>query len=205
MSGKNSARPLDAKSSAGELWAEVRRLRSLSADGAEPELVRVAAELERERARARALSNEVRAARAEGADLGVAGVRVAGKSGVALFRVETWRRFSNAVVRLPRTRREEGLGVVRLTVAKDLVADLYLLGLTAPRGPIEARERDRIRRLLDSPSFVALLSRPEPAFDRLRVLFLSQAARAFYRPSVWAAFERGSEELRRDPYGRPSP
>jgi hypothetical protein len=202
MSGKGHApRPLDAKSSAGELWSEVRRLRSLSADGAEPEAARLSAELERERARGRALLSEVRAARAETFDLGVAGLRVGGKAAPAQFRTDTWRRFANATLRLPRTREEEGLRYVRLFVAKNLVADLYLLGLQAPRGPLEAKERDRIRRVLDSPSFVALLSRPEPAFDRLRILFLSQAARAFYRPSVWAVFERGSEDVRRDAYG----
>lgn len=150
-------------------------------------------EAERLRARVEAQSTELTALRTAAAS-GVAGKRVAGKAALADFRRETWRKFSDAVLRLPETRRTLGMAGVRLAIASELDADLYLLGVTAPRGNVEARERDRLRRILDSPPFAALLSRADGWADRLRVLYLSQTARAFYRPSVWAVYERASED-----------
>jgi len=197
-----SAKPHDGlspKSSAGQLWAEVERLRSTTHDETVAHLTAAA---ERARTRETALLNELRAARAGATEEGVAGTRVAMKAAPAQLRSETWRRFADAVCRLPKIREAEGLGAVRLFIAKNLGADLDLLGLTAPRGPLEAKERDRLRRRLDSPAASALLSRSEPWADRHRVLFLAQARRAYFRPSVWAAFEKGADEATLDRWGR---
>lgn len=157
-------------------------------------------ESERLRARVEELSIELRAAR-EANVQGVAGDRVAGKKSVADLRTGTWRRFSNAVERLPIVRRSEGMREVRMRIASDLIPDLYLLGLEPPKGTVEARERDRLRRCLDHPAWQALLSRPDASADRLRILFLSQVARAYLRPSIYAVYENGSEDAKVDRWG----
>lgn len=154
----------------------------------------------RARAREEALLKELVAARGE-AQGGVAGQRVAGRPALAQYRRETWARFALAVERLPSVRATEGMAGVRLAVASELLPDLYMLGLTPARGPVEATQRDEIRRVLDSPAFVAVLARDDPWADHLRVLFLSETARRYFRPSVWAVYEHGSDELKADRWG----
>jgi hypothetical protein len=193
---------LGPKSSAAQLWAALQQERARHAakpSGADQadlleNQARLFASDVRASAREEALLKELAAARDEARSLGVAGERVAGKPAVADFR-RTWERFAGAVLRLPDTRRQEGMKGVRLVVASDLLADLYLLSLGPPRGVTEARERDRLRRVLETPSFLAVLSRDEPWADRLRVLFLSQVARTYFRPSVWRAYEEASSDV----------
>lgn len=201
MSGKHP-RPdeLSSKSSAAQLWARVVEL-SDELKRSEPEQVRqMSDELERARADTRDLVDELRAARATPVR-GVAGVKVAGKPALSDFRKETWTEFTFAVGRLPGLRARYGMGFVRMEVARTLLPDLYLLGLAPPRGPIEARERDTLRRCLDSTPFLALLTRPEPWADRLRALFISRVARSYYRSSVYTAYETATSEEKLDKLG----
>lgn len=178
----------DTKWSARQLLAYIRAYMET------PDDRRPGAEAERARARAREerLEVELRAAR-ETAAKGVAGRSVAGKPALSDFRKETWRQFADAINRLPDVRRRDGIAGVRLYAATDLLPDLYLLGLTPPRSKAEAMERDRLRRFLDSRPFMAIMARPEPWADRLRELFLAQAARTFFRPSVWITYEKSSD------------
>lgn len=194
-------RPLGPDSSARQLWPEVQRLRTLGprrvADEEEAERARLLADAH---AREEALVRELAAARAGSEEEGVAADKVAGRPSLAGFR-RTWSRFAHATLRLPDVRDEEGPQAVRLFVASELDSDLYLLSLTAPRGEREADERDRVRRAFDSPAMLAVLSRRERWADRFRAAVLSTAARSFFRPSVWATFDKAAEEGRLDRYG----
>lgn len=183
--------PLD-KWSARQLAAEVRRLRAeaKNPDGETGEL-RLA--LERARTREAALLSELAAARAEADAEGIAPDEVAGKPAVAKLR-RTWRRFTDAVLRLPTVAAKEGFLAARLVVAKELVPDLVVFEADAPRGDIEARDRDRLRRLLDNPAYVNLLMAPSEWADVARIQFLSQAARAYLRPTVWKLYEHAPDE-----------
>ncbi|MCI4320526.1 MAG: hypothetical protein L3K23_10445 [Thermoplasmata archaeon] len=185
--------------SAGMLIDEVKRLRAEGTGSVDDRVRQVSDKYERARGDVERLSKELAAARGL-RPTGIAGERVAGKRALSEFR-QTWREFTDAVVNLPEIRAAYGMDGVRLVVATDLIPDLYLLGLTAPRGSIDARERDRLRRILDSPSLVAIMARPEAWADRMRTLFLSQAARSFFRASVWAVYEHASDEGRIDRYG----
>ncbi len=150
-------------------------------------------ELERTRARAVTAEENYRAANVE-ADEGVAGESVAGKPALAKFRRQTWRKLATAVVNLPAWRQRHGWTETRLIVATHLAADLYTLGLTAPRSVDEARDRDRLRRLLTSRAFLHHFSGSAPGDGILRELWLEQVARAYYRPSVYATFDRAADE-----------
>ena len=160
----------------------------------------LASEIERGHAREEALLNELAAARTEATDAGIGGISVAGKPAIAKFRA-AWGKFADAVLRLPDVRQQAGLSAVRVVVAKDLVADLRLFELDAPRGRIEARERDRLRRLLDHPAMLDVFSNSASWAQYFRVLFLSQVVRSYVRPSVWRTYEKASDEGIRDTLG----
>lgn len=180
------------KWSARQLLAEVRRLegerkhpRKASDD--------LRDQLERARAREAILLSELAAARAEADSEGIAPDEVGGKPAVAKLR-RTWARFTDAVLRLPAVAAREGFNAARLVVARQLVPDLVLFEADAPRGDIEARERDRLRRLLDNPAYVNVLMVPSDWADVARIQFLAQAARAFLRPTVWKLYEHAPDE-----------
>jgi hypothetical protein len=190
-------RPLGPKSSAGELWTEVERLREGSDDERFAELT---TELERARARETAALSEVAAARATASRVGIAGESVGGKPALSKYRA-TWAEFADAVMNLPEVRRVDGWAKVRETVARDLAADLRLFELDAPRGRIEARRRDRLRRQLDSRAWLRCITTSEPWGATYRATFLQQVVRCYFRPSVWRIFEKASDEGIRDGLG----
>lgn len=190
---------LSERSSARELWAELKRRERLKAEPS-AELDELRGDIERAHARENLLSSELAAARADASDAGISDESIAGKPAIAKYRRE-WKRFANAVLRLPRVRQTEGFYAVRIAVAKELDADLALFELDAPRGEIAARERDRLRRQLDTPAFVAVMARPETWADYQRLLFLSQVVRAYFRPSVWRVYDRATDEGALDRYG----
>jgi len=212
---------LSPKSSAAQLWAALleqrtdnARLRNLASPeriSANPErkernsaspseelrnstVLDLMTENARARAHEAALLEELAAARGEETAAGIAGDAVAGKPALAQFRQKTWRKFSRAVTRLPLVLESKGWNYVRLVAATDLDADLYLLGVSEPAGPLIAQERDEIRRFIDHPARLANLCRPETWADALRADFLSNAARVYFRPSVPVIYERASEQ-----------
>lgn len=157
--------------------------------------------LERADARGKALLNELSALREEATNEGIEGDRVAGKPAVADVR-RAWRRFTNAVLRMPQVRDAEGFDAMALQVSQEIIPTLYLFSLWAPRGPNEAQEQDRIRRQFETTSFLALLSRNEPWVDAHRRRLLAQAARAYLRPTLWLVYDKASDaSLNRDMLG----
>jgi hypothetical protein len=192
-------RGLSDKSSAGQLWGEVQRLRALRSNPSR-ETSELREELERARARETYLMSELSAAQSAGAEDGIAPDEVAGKPAVAKFR-RIFRKFSDAVLRLPATYRRHGHATAEMVIAKTLVADLELFELDAPRGTVESRERHRLRAMLVSPAFKALLMRDEPWAEHARIQFLNGVARSFFRPSVWRSYQHSPDEGAIDKWG----
>lgn len=196
--------PLGPKSSGRALWEEVQRLRRNAGSGrrtvARAEYDELKADLERTRTRAEALLSEVSAARTAASDEGVAEDSVGGKPALAKMRA-TWNRFASAVLRLPATRAAVGMGGLRLTVAKNLSADLSLFELDAPHGERTAEVRNLLRRQLSHPSLLAALASDGSRGDYHRALFLFMVERYFLRPSIWRIYEKASDEGLRDTYG----
>lgn len=180
------------KWSAAQLLAELKRVEKerSSPDGRIAELE---AEAERARTRESALLSELAAARGEADADGIVPDEVGGKPAVAKLR-RAWGRFSDAVLRLPTVAAKDGFNAARLVVAKQLVPDLLVFEADAPRGEIESKERDRLRRLLDNPAYVALLMTPSDWANAVRIQFLAQAAHAFLRPTVWRLYENAPDE-----------
>lgn len=191
-----SSGELSEKSSSRQLWAELQRLRAKSPVELSQDRE---AEYARSRGRESELLSQLRAAREGAAASGVAGERVAGKPAVSDFR-NLWGRFTLSILRLPALRERFGMAAVELAVSRTVLPDLFLLELMEPRGPREAEDRNRIRRMLVTPSFVAVLTRREPWATRARARFLASTARVYFRPSVWRAYEEGPAELPRPDY-----
>jgi len=157
--------------------------------------------LERADARAKAVVNELAAAREEATSEGIEGDRVAGKPAVADVR-RAWRKFTSAVLRMPQVCRAEGFDAMALQVSQEIIPTLYQFSLWAARGPHEAQEQDAIRRQFETTAFLAILSRSEPWTDAHRRRLLARAARCYLRPTLWLVYEKASDaSLNRDMLG----
>jgi len=190
---------LSERSSSRQLWEELQKVRRYKGEPTQ-ESVDLRAEVERMRVREASLLNQLAAATGEASTEGIAPNEAGGKPSLAKYRL-LWRKFTDAVFRLPAVRNEKGWLAAQRSIATDLVGDLQLFELAEPRGPIEARLRVRIRRHLTSPAFQAVLMRDEPWADTMRVQFVVQAAYAFYRPALWKLNERAPDEGVLDRYG----
>ena len=197
-------KPLGPRSSGAQLWAEVERLRRARGDTRRTvsrELFEeTTALLERARARESAAIDEVSALRMAAAEQGIVEESFAGKPALTKLR-KTWTRFSDAVMRLPATRRARGLGGVRIVANMDLMADLNLFELDAPHGRVAADMRNMLRRFLTHPARLAALSADGDAATYARTLFLAQVSTYFLRTSVWRTYEKASDEGIRDALG----
>lgn len=183
---------------------ELRRYRDASTSTGEANVVsELTAELERARAREVATLNSLAAARGESTHRGILGEldRVAGKPALAELR-EMWGRWVDVVNNMPRVRRTEGFKEVLVTVASEVIPDLYLMGIAVPRGRREVREQHVIERQFRAIPFVALLCRDEPWVEPHRARLFARAARCYLRPSLWAVYEKASDaSLNRDALG----
>jgi len=172
------------------LLAEIARLRTRTRSKEASEALKIA---ERERTRAEALRAELDAVKAQTGEAGIEGDEVAGHPAVASFR-KAWRGFTSTILRLPAERKAGGFPRVRLLASKALLSDLALFELIEPRGPIEARARDNLRRCFTHPSRLNKLSKPDGSGERFRALVMAEATRLHFRPSVWRVYEKTAED-----------
>ena len=80
------------------------------------------------------------------------------------LRNRTWKAFAATVRGLPQSRIELGYTECRTQSVSDLLADLYTLGLSPPRGEDEAVRRKTAATMLETKSFFAVLSHPGSEF-----------------------------------------
>lgn len=149
-------------------------------------------EVERANARAHYAESEWAAAREEAAVAGLDNGTLAGKPALAEYS-RTWRRFATSIRNLPLIRETWGFEVAQFTIASRVIPNLLSLGVAGPRGEWESGEQDAVVRYASDPAFQGVLCRRDSWARRQTNRFLKRAARAFYRPSVWAIYEKGSE------------
>jgi hypothetical protein len=180
------------------LLEEIARLRGSSKSKREAEAIR---RYETAEARAVAALAALDAAKATAGEAGIEGEEFAGHPAVSSFR-RAWRGLTSALLRLPAERARGGFSSVELLVAKAVIPDLDLFELLPPRGKLEARRRDVIRRCFTHPGRLAVLSAPGPHGERFRALVMREAARLYFRPSLWRVYERSAEDRDRYAKGR---
>jgi len=172
------------------LLAEIARLRSRTRSKEGAEALRSA---ERERTRAEALRAELDDLKTQTGEAGIEGEEVGGHPAVASFR-KAWRGFTSTILRLPAEREAGGFSRVRLLASKAILADLAIFELIEPRGPLEARARDVLRRCFTHPGRLDKLSRRTPGSERFRSVVIAEAVRLHFRPSVWRVYEKTAED-----------
>lgn len=134
-------------------------------------------------------------------EAGIAGDRALGRPALSEYR-RLGRDFTDTLLQLPVIRRRAGLGAVRAKVATNLLQDLALLELEAPRGVLQVLEREKIRRFLVHPAFQRLISAEGPAADYARTLLQERVSEAYVRSGARRVFEKSTEHYEDQSKGR---